>query len=200
MKKVRAFIENLSRRERVILFALIPLVGISIIYFTLIVHFFAAWRDLGERIATQEMLLTKYRNLLSKEKDIKDHLRLLEKNYTSISQRLYSASTEELANAKIQSDVKGIAQRNGLSVSRSMFQKKELLASAPHLVSMSVNIEIEDINSASKLQKFLYDVESNTSRFLFFDDLQISTRGFDTSSGLSLSATLVTFASIEGKP
>lgn len=199
MRNVRTLVENINRREKVLLLASILLAVVLAVYFILLAPFFTAGQSSEEQIKSKEMLLAKYKNLLSKENDIKARLRLVQKEYDSISKRLYTASTEEIANAEIQSDVKSIALRNGLSVSRSTFQRKELLNNDPRLVGMFVSIEIKDINSVSKLQKFLYDVRSNADRVLFLDDLQIKTKGFTAPNALSLSATLVAIANIEGK-
>lgn len=199
MRNVGTFVENINRREKVLLLASILLAVVLAVYFILLAPFFTAGQSSEEQIKSKEMLLAKYKNLLSKENDIKARLRLVQKEYDSISKRLYTASTEEIANAEIQSDVKSIALRNGLSVSRSTFQRKELLNNDPRLVGMFVSIEIKDINSVSKLQKFLYDVRSNADRVLFLDDLQIKTKGFTAPNALSLSATLVAIANIEGK-
>ncbi len=199
MRNVRTFVENINRREKVLLLASILLAIVLAVYFILLAPFFTAGQSSKEQIKSKEMLLAKYKKLLSKENDIKAHLRLVQKEYDSISKKLYTASTEEIANAEMQSDVKSIALRNGLSVSRSTFQRKELLNNDPRLVGMFVSIEIKDINSVSKLQKFLYDVRSNADRALFLDDLQINTKGFTAPNALSLSATLVAIDNIEGK-
>ncbi len=199
MRNVRTFVENINRREKVLLFASILLAVVLAVYFTLLAPFFTAGQSSEEQIKSKEMLLAKYKKLLSKENDIKARLRLVQKEYDSISKKFYTASTEEIANAEIQSDVKSIALRNGLSVSRSTFQRKELLNNDPRLVGMFVSIEIKDINSVSKLQKLLYDARSNADRALFLDDLQINTKGFTAPNALSLSATLVAIANIEGK-
>lgn len=199
MRNVRTFVENINRREKVLLLASILLAVVLAVYFILLAPFFTAGQSSEEQIKSKEMLLVKYKNLLSKENDIKARLRLAQEEYDSISKKFYTASTEEIANAEIQSDVKSIALRNGLSVSRSTFQRKELLNNDPRLVGMFVSIEIKDINSVSKLQKFLYDVRSNADRALFLDDLQINTKGFTAPNALSLSATLVAIANIEGK-
>ena len=95
--------------------------------------------------------------------------------------------------------VSNLAKKHGLVVARSTALKKEVLNKKPYLVVLSINIEINDMDGTQKLQKFLYDIEYNSDKLLFIDNLKIKTLGMDVIKGATVSSTLTAIASIEKK-
>jgi hypothetical protein len=110
-----------------------------------------------------------------------------------------SEETEELASAKLQEIINNLATKSGLVVSRSTALKKEIINKNPHLIALSINFEINDLDSTQKLQTFLHDIEYNTDKLLFINSLRIKTLGLKVVKGASISSTLTAIAIIGKK-
>ena len=186
-------------RERVFLIvALIVLFYIGIDR-VVIAPFFKSITETKERLETQEKLLRKYYSFVANKKQYETRLNDLEQYYTKFQWKFLSEETEELASAKLQEIINNLATKNGLVVSRSTALKKEIINRKPYLIVLSINFEITDLDSSQKLQKFLYDIEYNTDKLLFIDNLRIKTLGLNVVKGATISSTLTAIASIEKK-
>ena len=95
--------------------------------------------------------------------------------------------------------INNLATKNGLIVSRSTALKKEIINKKPYLIELSINFELSDLDNSQKLQNFLYDIEYNSDKLLFLDNLKIKTLGLNVVKGATVSSTLTAIASIEKK-
>ncbi|MCF6157592.1 MAG: hypothetical protein E3K32_03250 [wastewater metagenome] len=197
MKKFLELFKRFRVRERILLVAaliVILYIGIDKIAIT---PFLESIRETNERLEMQEKLLKKYRSFVANKEQYESRLHDLENYYTGLQEGFLSEETEELAFAKFQEMMNNLATRNGLVVSRSTALKKEVVSKKPYLVALSINIEVNEIDSSQKLQNFLYEIEYNSSKFLFIDNLKIRTFGYDVIKGAAISSTVTAIASIE---
>lgn len=164
-----------------------------------IAPFFKSIHETKERLETQEKLLRKYYSFVANKKNYENRLNDLEQYYTKLQGKFLTEETEELASAKLQEIINNLATKNGLVVSRSTALKKEVLNKKPYLIELSINFEISDLDSSQRLQNFLYDIEYNTDKLLFLDNLRIKTLGLNVVKGATISSTLTAVASIEKK-
>lgn len=164
-----------------------------------IAPFLKSIHETKERLETQEKLLRKYYSFVANKKNYENRLNDLEQYYTKLQGKFLTEETEELASAKLQEIINNLATKNGLVVSRSTALKKEVINKKPYLIELSINFEISDLDSSQRLQNFLYDIEYNTDKLLFLDNLRIKTLGLNVVKGATISSTLTAVASIEKK-
>ena len=165
----------------------------------LISPFFKSIKETKERLETQEKLLNKYYSFAANKKQYEAILDELKKYYEKLQGKFLSEETEELASAKLQEIINNLATKSGLVVSRSTALKKEIINKNPHLIALSINFEINDLDSTQKLQTFLHDIEYNTDKLLFINSLRIKTLGLKVVKGASISSTLTAIAIIGKK-
>lgn len=199
MEKLLELFKRFKLREKVLLvLALIVLFYIGIDK-VVIAPFFKSINETKERLETQKKLLKKYYSYVASRKQYETRLNDLEQYYTNLQEKFLSEETEELASAKLQEMINNLATKNGLVVARSTALKKEIINKKPYLIAMSINFEILDLSSTQKLQYFLYDIEHNSDKLLFLDNLRIKTQGLNVIKGATISSTLTAIASIEKK-
>jgi len=165
----------------------------------LISPFLKSIKETKERLETQEKLLNKYYSFAANKKQYEAILDELKKYYEKLQGKFLSEETEELASAKLQEIINNLATKSGLVVSRSTALKKEIINKNPHLIALSINFEINDLDSTQKLQTFLHDIEYNTDKLLFINSLRIKTLGLKVVKGASISSTLTAIAIIGKK-
>lgn len=186
-------------RERVLMIVVLIVLFYVGIDRVVIAPFFKSIHETKERLETQEKLLRKYYSFVANKKNYENRLNDLEQYYTKLQGKFLTEETEELASAKLQEIINNLATKNGLVVSRSTALKKEVLNKKPYLIELSINFEISDLDSSQRLQNFLYDIEYNTDKLLFLDNLRIKTLGLNVVKGATISSTLTAVASIEKK-
>lgn len=186
-------------RERVLMIVVLIVLFYVGIDRVVIAPFFKSIHETKERLETQEKLLRKYYSFVANKKNYENRLNDLEQYYTKLQGKFLTEETEELASAKLQEIINTLATKNGLVVSRSTALKKEVLNKKPYLIELSINFEISDLDSSQRLQNFLYDIEYNTDKLLFLDNLRIKTLGLNVVKGATISSTLTAVASIEKK-
>lgn len=197
MEKLIKLLGRFKVRERILLisaFIVLLYIGIDRIVLT---PFFKSIHETKEHLETQEKLLGKYYSFVANKKHYEGKFNDLEQYYEKLQEKFLLEETEEIAFAKLQEMVNTLATRHGLVVSRSTALKKEVVNKKPYLIALSVNIEVNELNSSQKLQNFLYDVEYRSDKLLFIDNLKIKTLGYDTVKGATISSTLTAIASIE---
>lgn len=197
MEKLIKLLGRFKVRERILLisaFIVLLYIGIDRIVIT---PFFKSIHETKEQLETQEKLLGKYYSFVANKKHYESKFNDLEQYYEKLQEKFLLEETEEIAFAKLQEMVNTLATRHGLVVSRSTALKKEVVNKKPYLIALSVNIEVNELNSSQKLQNFLYDVEYRSDKLLFIDNLKIKTLGYDTVKGATISSTLTAIASIE---
>lgn len=199
MEKLLERFRKFKLRERLLL-------GIAMIVFLYlgidkiaITPFFKSINETKEQLDTQNKLLKKYHLFAINKKKYEARLSELGQYYTNLESKFFTEETEELASAKLQEMINNLAKNNGLVVARSTAMKKDVLYKKPYLVALSINIEINDLDSTQKIQKFLYDIEYNSDKLLFIDSLKIKTLGLDVIKGATFSSNLTAIASIGKK-
>ncbi len=155
--------------------------------------------NLNDELALKKKLFSKYNIAISKKDAYETQLIKLEGDYNSYERKFIQSKTEDLAQAKLQDYVKGIARKSGLIISRSSAQKVEIINDKPHLMLVYARVEINDIDKIKKLQKFLYNIEYDSEKLVFVDDLKIKSTGFTTTKGVSATIKLSAIAKIETK-
>ena len=199
MARLMELLGRFKVRERILLVvAIIVLlyIGIDKIVIT---PFVKSINETKERLETQKKLMRKYCSFVTNKKQYEDRLNDLDQYYISLQDKFFTEETEDLASAKLQEMVDNLATKNGLIVSRSTALKKEIINRKPYLIAVSINFEINDIDSSKKLQNFFYDIEYNSDKLLFIDSLKIKTIGANVIKGANISSTLIAIASIEKK-
>ena len=197
-KYLEKFKKMKAREKALLVIALIVMFYLSIDK-VIVTPFLKSINETKERLETQKKLLKKYYSYINNKKQYEAKINELKQYYTKMQEKFISEETEDLASAKLQEMINNIATKNGLVVSRSTASKKEIINKQPYLIALSISIEINDINSSQKLQNFLYDIEYNSDKFLFIDNLKIKTSGLNVIKGATVSSTLTAIASIEKK-
>ena len=141
--------------------------------------------------------MKKYYSFVINKKQYETRLNDLEQYYLELQDKFLSEKTEDIASAKLQDIIDELADNNGLDVTRSTVLKKEVINKNPYLIAISINVEINDIDSSQKLQNFLYSIEYNNDKLLFIDDIKIKTLGLSVIKGATVSSTFTAIASIE---
>ncbi len=199
MEKLLERFGKFKLRERLLLIIAILVLFYLSIDKIAITPFFKSIHETRDRLETQRKLLKKYHLFAINKKKYEARLSELEQYYMNLEGKFLTEETEELASAKLQEMVNNLAKKNGLVVARSTALKKDVLYKKPYLVALSINIEINDLDGTQKLQNFLYDIEYNSDKLLFIDNLKIKTLGMDVIKGATVSSTLTAIASIGKK-
>ncbi len=199
MERFLELFRRLKVRERALIVAAIIVLFYIGIDRVVVAPFFKSINETKERLETQKQLLMKYYSFAANRQQYETRLTDLEQYYTKFQEKFLSEETEELASAKLQEIINNLATKNGLVVSRSTALKKEVINKKPYLIALSINFEINDIDSSKKLRNFLYDIEYNGDKLLFIDNLRIKTLGLNVIKGATISSTLMAIASIEKK-
>ncbi|MEK6634752.1 MAG: GspMb/PilO family protein [Planctomycetota bacterium] len=197
MGKLLERFRKFKTRERVLLIVSIIVlfyIGIDRIVVT---PFLKSINETKERLETQKKLLKKYYSFIINKKQYETRLNDLEQYYLELQDKFLSEKTEDIASAKLQDIIDELADNNGLDVTRSTVLKKEVINKNPYLIAISINVEINDIDSSQKLQNFLYSIEYNNDKLLFIDDIKIKTLGLSVIKGATVSSTFTAIASIE---
>ncbi|HHT9159029.1 MAG: hypothetical protein A2099_04485 [Planctomycetes bacterium GWF2_39_10] len=197
MGKLLERFRKFKTRERVLLIVSIIVlfyIGIDRIVVT---PFLKSINETKERLETQKKLLKKYYSFVINKKQYETRLNDLEQYYLELQDKFLSEKTEDIASAKLQDIIDELADNNGLDVTRSTVLKKEVINKNPYLIAISINVEINDIDSSQKLQNFLYSIEYNNDKLLFIDDIKIKTLGLSVIKGATVSSTFTAIASIE---
>lgn len=155
--------------------------------------------NLNDELALKKELFTKYNIAISKKDIYETQLIKLKDIYNSYEKKFIQSKTEDLAQAKLQDYVKSVARKSGLIISRSSALKFEIINDKPYLMLVYARVEINDIDKIKKLQKFLYNIEYNSNKLVFVDDLKIKSTGFTTTKGVSATIKLFAIAKIEPK-
>jgi len=199
MNKLLERFQKFKAREKFLLIAALVVVLYMGIDKIAIAPFFKSIRETNERLETQRKLLGKYRSFIANKKYYENRLNELEQYYAKLQEKILIEETEDLASAKLQEIINNLATQNGLVVARSTALKKEVLNKKPYLIALSINFEVNDLNSSQKLQRFLFDIEYNNDKLLFIDNLRIKTLGLNTVKGVTISSTLTAIAAIARK-
>jgi len=197
MGKLLERFRKFKTRERVLLIVSIIVlfyIGIDRIVVT---PFLKSINETKERLETQKKLLKKYYSFVINKKQYETRLNDLEQYYLELQDKFLSEKTEDIASAKLQDIIDELADNNDLDVTRSTVLKKEVINKNPYLIAISINVEINDIDSSQKLQNFLYSIEYNNDKLLFIDDIKIKTLGLSVIKGATVSSTFTAIASIE---
>ena len=197
MGKLLERFRKFKTRERVLLIVSIIVlfyIGIDRIVVT---PFLKSINETKERLETQKKLLKKYYSFVINKKQYETRLNDLEQYYLELQDKFLSEKTEDIASAKLQDIIDELADNNGLDVTRSTVLKKEVINKNPYLIAISINVEINDIDSSQKLQNFLYSIEYNNDKLLFIDDIKIKTLGLSVIKGATVYSTFTAIASIE---
>ncbi len=153
--------------------------------------------NLNDELALKKELFAKYNIAISKKDSYEKQLSKLKDAYGSFEKKFIQSKTGDLAQAKLQDYIKGVARKSGLIISRSSAQKVEIINDVPNLVLVYARVEINDINKIKKLQKFLYNIEYNNEKLIFIDDLKIKSTGFTTTKGVSATVKLFAIAKLD---
>lgn len=155
--------------------------------------------NMNDELALKKKLFTKYKIAINNRGIYETKLTKLKEIYNSYEKKIIQSETEDLAQAKLQDYVKGIARKSGLIISRSSAQKVEIINEEPHLMLVYARVEINNIDIIKKLQKFLYNIEYSNKTLVFVDDLKIKSTGFTKAKGVSATIKLSAIAKIEAK-
>ena len=156
--------------------------------------------SLNDELALKKELFAKYKVAINNKDAYEAQLIRLKEIYNSNEKKFIQSKTEDLAQAKLQDYVKGVARKSGLIISRSSAQKVEIINDKPQLMLVYARVEINDIDKIKKLQKFLYNIEYDNEKLVFVDDLKIKSTGFTNTKGVSATVKLSAIAKIEAKP
>ena len=155
--------------------------------------------NLNDELALKKELFTKYNIAISNKDGYETRLTKLKDTYNSYEKKFIKSKTEDLAQAKLQDYVKSVARKSGLIISRSSAQKVEIINDKPHIILVYARVEINDIDKIKKLQKYLYNIEYDSEKLVFVDDLKIKSTGFTTTKGVSATIKLSAIAKINAK-
>jgi hypothetical protein len=155
--------------------------------------------NLNDELALKKKLFTKYNVAISKKDAYETHLTKSKDTYNSYEKKFIQSKTEDLAQAKLQDYVKSVARKSGLIISRSSAQKVEIINDKPHIILVYARVDVNDIDKIKKLQKFLYNIEYDSEKLVFVDDLKIKSTGFTSTKGVSATIKLSAIAKIEPK-
>ncbi len=155
--------------------------------------------NLNDELALKKELFTKYSIAINNKDAYETQLKNLKKAFNSYEKKIIQSKTEDLAQAKLQDYVKSVARKSGLIISRSSAQKVEIINDKPQLMLVYARVEINNIDAIKKLQKFLYNIEYNSKKLVFVNDLKIKSTGFTTTKGVSATIKLSAIAKIKAK-
>ncbi len=155
--------------------------------------------NLNDELALKKELFTKYNIAISNKDGYETRLTKLKDTYNSYENKFIKSKTEDLAQAKLQDHVKSVARKSGLIISRSSAQKVEIINDKPQIILVYARVEINNIDKIKKLQKFLYNIEYDSEKLVFVDDLKIKSTGFTTTKGVSATIKLSAIAKINAK-
>ncbi len=184
--------------KRTVIFLSIALVLLIVIIFDRL-SFRNASVNLNDKLTLKKDLFLKYNVLINMKDSYKKQLLKSKDTYNAFEKKFIQSKTEDLAQAKLQDYIKGVARKSGLIISRSSAQKGEIINDEPHLMFVYANVEIKDIDKIKKLQKFLYLIEYNNEKLIIVDDLKIKSTGFTTTNGVSATIKMYAVAKLEEK-
>lgn len=199
MERLIEVFRRFKVRERVLLIAAIIVLFYIGIDRVIVTPFFTSIKETKQMLETKEKLLEKSYQFIANKEQYEERLSELEHYYEKMKKKFFYEETEELASAKLQEIVNNIAKKNGLVVSRSTALKKNVVNKNPYLIALSINIEISNISSTEELRNFLYDIEYDSAKTLFINNLRIKALGLKAVKGAILNSTLTAVAFIEKK-
>ncbi len=192
-------LNKLNKRTLIFLSIAVVLLIVIISDWLIFNSFNSTSGNLNDELALKKELFSKYSIAINKKDAYETQLIKLKDAYNSYEKKIIQSKTEDLAQAKLQDYVKSTARKSGLIISRSSAQKVEIINDKPRLMLVYARVEINDIDAIKKLQKFLYNIEYNSKRLVFVNDLKIKSTGFTTTKGVSATIKLSAIAKIEAK-
>jgi hypothetical protein len=196
---IKQQLDKLNKRTLVFLSIAVVLLIVIICDRLSFSPFNSTYGNMNDELALKKKLFTKYKIAISNKDVYETQLTKLKEIYDSYEKKIIQSETEDLAQAKLQDYVKGIARKSGLIISRSSAQKVEIINDEPHLMLVYARVEINNIDIIKKLQNFLYNIEYSSKTLVFVDDLKIKSTGFTKAKGVSATIKLSAIAKIEAK-
>jgi Tfp pilus assembly protein PilO len=157
-------LKKLSPREKIILYAVIMTVTLSIAYITLVEPLIARWNNVNSRIELAKAKLQKSLSL------IKDKSKI-DKEYASFAGRLKKSPTEEQEMTIVLDELEKTARRSNLKIT-SMRPKP----ARQKEYYKQFEVEIETESDIGSLMRFIYDIK-NSPQLIKIDKLNLNTRG-----------------------
>jgi Tfp pilus assembly protein PilO len=157
-------IKTLSSREKIILYAVIAIVILSLVYSFLVEPFIARWNNVNNRI---DLLKAKLQKSLSLMKDKSN----IDAEYESFAGRIKKSPSDEQEMTVVLHELEKAARRSNLKIT-SMRPKparqKEYFR--------QFEVEIETESDMSSLMRFIYDVKKSP-QLIKIEKLNLNTRG-----------------------
>ena len=169
-------LERLNTRERTILYALLAIVGVSLIYGFLIEPFFKRYKDINREANLVENKLQRAL-LIIKNKDN------IDKEYATYAERLKSEGSDEEEMTSMLNGLEILARNTNL---RIVNMKPQAVEDKEFYKRFAVEIETESDMAA--LMRFIYDVK-NSPILLKIDRLNLNTK--TSQSGIIIVASMV---------
>ena len=162
MKKLlRLNMEMLSQRK--ILFGVIGAALLILVYTFGVVPLGEAKKKADEEIAIKGRVLKKYAEILQSRRAAEEGLEKTRKQREEVQKRLLPGETAQLGAASLQEIVKRLADKNNISLrSFRILEAKE----ASVYRKISLQIEVNPINSLRSLAQFLADIESQEKELM----------------------------------
>lgn len=194
---IKKYLDKLSTRAKI--FACVAIVILAAIIFDklFLVPLYQSIREVNEELSLKKDLLEKYSSIISTKELYEKKWKELKVSYDSFEKQFFPCRTKDLAQAKIQGFVKNIARKNGIIISRSSARKGEIISESSHLMLVTANFEINDVDKIKKIQSLLYDIEYEIDKRILINDVKIRSTGFGISKGVYVSITLSAIAKLE---
>ncbi len=192
MKSPREYYITRSKREKVLVWAVVSFAVLVLFYYVYVVTFPG---DQEERTVLQEkaLLLRKLQGYLNRGEIMKAEADTGAVPWGGL--KLIQAHNERQVLTEIPRFLKELSAKSDLILSKDDITQKQGLYKDPLLLRLEIAIEIESVPRVEQLKTFLYGLENNSEFTCNIRQLRLKTLG--EGQGVSLSATFDVFALIK---
>jgi len=161
-----------SAREKKILYAGIAVAAVILIYYVATSFSPGGGESLADKVATQESLLIRQRELIGREDFYKKRIEDAEDDLAKIQTRLLPGNDASTAVMELQRVLEDFAERSGVIITTRTPMPERKVADSDSMVKVSVRVGLDC--TLEDLVDFLTAVK-NYDKFLKVDDIQINT-------------------------
>ncbi len=157
--------------QRKIFWGAIVIMTAILLYFFGVEPLLEAKRKADEEIALKKRMIWKYDQFIKNRKAIEEELDRTNKIYERVQQRLLPGETPQLGAVNLQEIIKRLSEKNGIAIrSFRILEPKEMTGYR----KVSVQIDINPLNSMLSLGQFLHDIEHHEKELMISEmDLMV---------------------------
>jgi len=164
---------KVNAREKKILYAGIVIAAAIMIYYGATLFSPGDGESLADKVATQENLLRRYKELIAREESYKKQIEFAETDIEKIRARLLPGNTATSAGMELQRILDGFAEQSGVLITNKSPQPERKVTDSDSLTKISVRVQLDC--RIEDLVDFLIAIK-NYDKFLRVEDIVINTQ------------------------